>query len=249
MPGRLTNSRSKRVDLKLVVNAVWGVIPAAGSSTRFGADVPKQFLELEGRSVLEHSLRALLQHVSLLGVMIATQDEQALAAVLEVPALEHEYAKPIWRCAGGATRAQSVLHALLALQARGAKAEDWVAVHDAARPGLSQPALSAVLSAAFAHADGALLAMPVRDSVKSVDDAGCVAHSLDRTRIWCAQTPQVFALGLLIAALRQAPESTDEAQAMEGAGFAPKLVLGEARNLKITLAEDLPLVQYYLRQA
>lgn len=248
MPARPTSSRSKRANLRSVGTPVWGVIPAAGSSTRFGATKAKQFLELDSRPVLEHSLRALLQNSALQGVMIATNDEHALNAVLDLPRLTQEFDKPIWLCSGGATRAQSVLNAVSALRMGGADEDDLVAVHDAARPGLSQQALAAVISAAQMHADGALLALPVRDSVKYANDAGCVAHSLDRTRIWCAQTPQVFALGPLISALSAAPESTDEAHAMEAAGFVPKLVLGEARNLKITLAEDLPLVQYYLRQ-
>ena len=226
--------------------AVWGVIPAAGSGARFGALVPKQYLQIEGRSVLEHSLRALMRSISVRAVMVAAQSPENVRSIIDLPGLEDEFGKPVWVCSGGATRAQSVLNALSALQAKGVDGADLVAVHDAARPGLSQHALEAVLAAAQSHADGAILAMPVRDSVKQSDDAGFVAHSLDRRHIWCAQTPQVFALAPLAAALLAAPESTDEAQAMELAGFAPKLVLGHAGNLKITVAEDLALLNYFL---
>lgn len=233
-------------DLQPTPSAIWGVIPAAGRSTRFGAPQPKQFLEIDGRSVLEHSLRALLRHADLCAVMVATHDQNELAKRIDLEALAREFHKPIWLCAGGATRAESVLAALLALQQRGAAPTDLVAVHDAARPGLSQAALSAVLAAAKCHGDGALLALPVQDSVKYADAQARVQHSLDRTRVWRAQTPQVFPLAVLITALGQAPESTDEAHAMERAGFAPTLVDGEASNLKITVAEDLSLVRYYL---
>ena len=227
------------------LKAVWGVIPAAGSATRFGAAVPKQFLQLAGRSVLEHSVRALLRSEALKAVMIAAESAQTVQSVIDLPALEREFGKSVWLCPGGATRAQSVLNALLALQLNGVPDAALVAVHDAARPGLNLQALSAVLAAAASHPDGAILALPVRDSVKYADASGRIERSLDRSHIWCAQTPQVFGLAALVAALRRAPESTDEAQAMELAGFTPKLVHGHASNLKITVAEDMPLMEYF----
>jgi 2-C-methyl-D-erythritol 4-phosphate cytidylyltransferase len=228
------------------MSTVWAVVPAAGRGTRFGAEIPKQYAEINGRAVLWHSLNNLLRHPRIAGVMVALDAADSYWPALNAAKLAATHKKTMHQCLGGATRAQSVRNALDALIALGLEQHNLVAVHDAARPCISQPELDAVIAAASHDPHGAILALPARDTIKRADAALRVTQTLDRNVIWCAQTPQVFRLQPLRAALAQALDATDEAQAMERAGAEPLLVPGRSSNLKITVAEDLALAAFYL---
>jgi 2-C-methyl-D-erythritol 4-phosphate cytidylyltransferase len=225
---------------------IWAVVPAAGRGSRFGAEIPKQYAEIAGRAVLWHSLNSLLRHPQIAGVMVALDAADSYWPTLAADTLATTHNKTIHQCLGGATRAQSVRNALQALIVLGVDQQNLIAVHDAARPCLSQRELDAVLAAASHDPHGAILALPARDTIKLADAALRVSQTLDRNAIWYAQTPQVFRLQALSDALRQAPDATDEAQAMERAGAKPILVPGRSKNLKITVAEDLALATFYL---
>lgn len=225
-------------------DSVWAVVPAAGVGARFAgvaAKIPKQYLRIGGKTVLEHSLAVLCAHPKIAGVMLALDANDA-----HWPKITVLNNKPICVCVGGATRAESVLSALEMLLQMGVVAKTLVAVHDAARPCLHAADLGAVITAAMSDSVGALLAMPVRDTVKRSDAHFGVLETLDRSQIWTAQTPQVFRLGPLAQAIAKFPSATDESQAMEQAGFQPKLVAGRASNIKITVADDLALAAFYL---
>ena len=224
--------------------SIWAVVPAAGIGSRFAASVnkaPKQYLKIAGKTVLEHSLAVLCAHPQIAGVMLALDAKDA-----HWPKITQIAGKPICVCVGGATRAESVINALEMLLQMGVAAKTLVAVHDAARPCLRAEDLAAVLSAAITDSVGALLAMPVRDTVKRSDVSLQVQETLDRSQIWTAQTPQVFRLGPLAQAIAKFPSATDESQAMEQAGLQPKLVAGRASNIKITVADDLALAAFFL---
>lgn len=221
-----------------VMPAFWCVIPAAGVGSRMQADRPKQYLPLGEKTILEHTLDCFLEHPNLLGLVVSLS-----ATDPYWPQLAASRDPRICRALGGAERAHSVLNALLALQHSGANAEDWVLVHDAARPNLTQADLDRLLYSLAEDPVGGLLAVPARDTLKRIDATGRVAETLDRSLIWQAYTPQMFRLGTLRQALEQALEAgylvTDEASAMEWAGFAPRLIEGRADNLKVTRPEDL----------
>ncbi len=224
--------------------SIWAVVPAAGVGSRFtsaAAKTPKQYLRIGKKTVLEHSLAVLCAHPKIVGIMLALDANDAYW-----PKISELNGKPICVCSGGQTRAESVRSALEMLLQMGVAAKNLVAVHDAARPCLHARDLDAVLSAAIGDDIGALLAMPVRDTVKRSDAGLRVRETLDRSQIWTAQTPQVFRLGPLARAIANFPAATDEAQAMEQSGLTPKLVAGRASNIKITVADDLALAAYYL---
>ena len=224
----------------------WAMVPAAGAGKRMGSAIPKQYLSLLGRPVVACALATLLQHPRIDGVVVAVdaKDEwwPAVAANLDAT-------KPLLRATGGAERCHSVLNGLDVLRERAAPS-DWVLVHDAARPCLCPADLDRLLAELADDPVGGLLAVPVRDTLKRADPAGRVAATVDRSRLWHALTPQMFRLGVLRDALRAALARgllvTDEAAAMEAAGFAPRLVEGRADNLKITRPEDLALAEFFL---
>ena len=228
----------------------WLVMPAAGISQRFGGALRKQFAPLAGATVLTLALQPFLGDQRCAGaVLVLAADE--LARVPQAPD-----APRLLRVAGGARRCDSVLRGLEALASRAA-AEDWVLVHDAARPCLSAEDLEQLLTAGAGHAIGALLAIRVSDTVKQAGAAGPAAtaavHSertVDRELLWQAQTPQMFRYAALCQALRSALEAgrspTDEAQAFEWQGRPPLLVAARFSNLKITTAEDLLIAEALL---
>jgi 2-C-methyl-D-erythritol 4-phosphate cytidylyltransferase len=224
----------------------WAVVPAAGVGQRMGSAIPKQYLPLVGRPVIVHTLETLLRYPPLAGVVVAigADDGWWPAAVIGV-----DSAKPPRVVTGGVERGQSVLNGLEALR-EWASPDDWVLVHDAVRPCLSTEDLDRLLAELDSDPVGGLLAVPVRDTLKQTDAAGRVVTTVDRSRLWHALTPQMFRLGLLRDALRAALARgltvTDEAAAMEAAGFAPRLVEGRADNVKITRPEDLALAEFYL---
>jgi 2-C-methyl-D-erythritol 4-phosphate cytidylyltransferase len=218
--------------------AFWVVIPAAGIGSRMRADRPKQYLQLSGRTILEHSLNCFLDHPQLKGLVLSLAVDDPFW-----PTLACANDPRICRAAGGAERADSVLAGLLLLLELGAEADDWVLVHDAARPNLARSDLDGLLAELANDPVGGLLAVPARDTLKRAGADGRVAETVDRSLIWQAFTPQMFRFAALHQALADALVAgvaiTDEASALEWAGQAPKLVEGRADNLKITRPEDL----------
>ncbi len=225
----------------------WLVMPAAGSSQRFGGAQLKQFSPLAGSTVMDLALRPFLEDSRCAGAVVVLAAEQLPPASANTHASTGAAAR-VLRVAGGARRCDSVLCGLAALESRAA-ADDWVLVHDAARPCLSTADLEQLLSVGQGHAVGALLAVRVSDTIKQAegvaDDAR--APSCDRTvareQLWQAQTPQMFRYAPLCQTLRAAVAAgrapTDEAQSFEWLGLRPLLVAARYSNLKITTAEDL----------
>lgn len=225
----------------------WAVIPAAGSGSRMAADIPKQYLPLHGQTVLEHALDALFGCARISGIVLALSADDS-----HWHELETRYADRNLVCAsGGRERCHSVLQALqqLAVQAGDA---DWVLVHDAARPCLRAEDVDALIDTLAAGGDGGLLGMPVSDTMKRTRPDGEITETVDRDGLWHAQTPQMFRLGQLRSALEQALARdilvTDEAAAMELAGYHPRVVRGHADNIKVTVPEDLALAEFFLGQ-
>ncbi|MCL5979625.1 MAG: 2-C-methyl-D-erythritol 4-phosphate cytidylyltransferase [Gammaproteobacteria bacterium] len=222
---------------------IWAVVPAGGSGRRFGGGLPKQYLLLHGRPVLAHALGCFLGHPRITGVQLvlpvadlAREDWRAC--------LGDETGRLLPPVAGGAERADSVGLGLQTLLEQGAAATDWVLVHDAARPCLRREDLDLLLGSLADAPQGALLALPVADTLKR-EDHGRVLETVERSALWRAFTPQAFPLGALAAALADAAQQgwkvTDEASAMERQGWRPLLVPGHGDNIKVTLPEDLPL--------
>ena len=222
----------------------WALVPAAGVGKRMGSVVPKQYLLLAGQPVIAHALATLLAHPRIAGAAVAISAEDEWW-----PTVELNTTKPLLAVTGGAERCHSVLNGLETLH-KWATPNDWVLVHDAARPCLTTEDLDRLLAELADDPIGGLLAIPVRDTLKQADAAGRVAATVDRSRLWHALTPQMFRLGMLhealSAALARGLLVTDEAAAMEAAGYAPRLIEGRADNLKITRQEDLALAEFYL---
>lgn len=221
------------------------VIPAAGAGRRFGAGLPKQYLALAGTAIQQHTLDRLTGMPELTRVVVAIAADDELARTLP-------YARPerLQFVAGGGERMDSVLAGLEALQAAGAGADDWVLVHDVARPLLRPADVRRLLAELADDPVGGLLANPVRDTMKRSDADGRIDSTVCREQLWHALTPQMFRLGLLLRALRSARDAgvlvTDEAAAVERLGLQPRLVSGARDNLKITFPDDLPLAEALL---
>jgi 2-C-methyl-D-erythritol 4-phosphate cytidylyltransferase len=225
---------------------LWAVLPAAGVGRRMGSRVPKQYMDLAGRAVIDHALDLFVVDTRIQGIVVALDPADGYwgsTAYADHP--------KVTRADGGAERCHSVLNALDALGAR-ARAEDWVLVHDAARPCLRPADLDLLIETLLDDEVGGLLGIPVRDTMKRAEAMDRVGATVDRAALWHAFTPQMFRLGRLRAALSDALAAdhmvTDDASAMERAGQAPRLVEGHADNIKITRAEDLPLARFYLQQ-
>jgi 2-C-methyl-D-erythritol 4-phosphate cytidylyltransferase len=223
----------------------WAVVPAAGSGRRMGSALPKQYLPLRGKPLLSWSLAPLLacERIEAVVLVVAAEDEawRPLA----------EGKGRVLSAEGGAERCNSVLNGLARLAGLAAD-DDWVLVHDAARPCLSREELDALFLALDEDPVGGLLAVPLADTLKAADASGRVARTVPREGLWRALTPQMFRYGLLRDALAAAVGAgitvTDEAAAIENAGFRPLLVPGLAANLKVTGPEDLTLAEAVLRR-
>lgn len=209
-------------------------------------DVPKQFLRLEGRTILRHTLDCFLNHPGIAGITVAL-NAGIDSMDLDLPGVSANFRI----VAGGAERSESVRNALESLDSI-LNDEDWVLVHDAARPCLPREDLERLLDFLHDDAVGGLLASPSTDTLKWVDDDGRVQRTLDRTHVWRAMTPQMFRFGLLRRALQEAFHKrivmTDEASAIELLGFHPRIVEGSPVNIKVTRPEDLDIVRTYLAQ-
>jgi 2-C-methyl-D-erythritol 4-phosphate cytidylyltransferase len=227
----------------------FGLIPAAGFGSRMGNELPKQYLPLAGKPMIYHALRRLCGSSRTRGVFVILAQE------------DREWERHDWsefsdklvviHCGGG-TRAQSVLNGLeAARQTSSIEDEDWVLVHDAARPCLSEGQLDKLMDELAQDEVGGLLAVPVADTLKRSDNSSRVKHTEPRENLWQAQTPQMFRYKLLIEALGMAGGTTvtDDAGAVEALGFHPKLVLSDASNLKVTYPQDLALAELILRNS
>ena len=224
----------------------WAVVPAAGVGRRMEAPIPKQYLWLGTRLVIDHTLGRLLEHPRIEAVAVSLGAEDSWW-----PDTAYAHHSAIIRAPGGAERCHSVLNGLAALRGRAAS-DDWVLVHDAARPCLRSSDIDRLLERLADHPVGGLLGMPVRDTMKRSDPGGLVEETVERDNLWHAYTPQMFRYAMLHDALEQALERqllvTDEASAMELAGHRPLMVEGHPDNIKITRPEDLILAAFYLGQ-
>jgi 2-C-methyl-D-erythritol 4-phosphate cytidylyltransferase len=225
---------------------VHALIPAAGTGIRYGGAVLKQYLPIRGRSVLAHSISLFQFHPMITGitVVLAENDQWFESAVGSLTAA-------VETVTGGATRSQSVRNGLRSVVENHPDV-DWVLVHDAARPCLSQRKLDTLLEQGLQSPDGAILAMPVGDTLKRSGETQNIAGTVDRRALWAAQTPQLFRVGALAEAIdtahRQGVELTDEASAMEFVGASPKLVMGSVANIKITHSSDLAIAEALLKR-
>jgi 2-C-methyl-D-erythritol 4-phosphate cytidylyltransferase len=219
------------------------VIPAAGAGRRFAAATPKQYAALGNSTVIEHALAPFESDPDCAGIVVALAVGDP-----HWPEIAARRSRQVKTAEGGEQRAHSVRNALQVLSAL-ARDDDWVMVHDAARPCLTRSDLRLLKQELVSHPVGGLLAIPLADTLKrALEPASQVTHvdgTLDRTGLWCAATPQVFRLGVLRRALDEALASgripTDEAQAIEWAGQRPRLIAGRADNIKVTTGDDLAL--------
>lgn len=222
----------------------WALVPAAGSGRRFGGEVPKQYLHVAGKPLIEQALHALLAHSRIDGAVVALAADDP-----RWPGWTMLHGKPVVTCVGGGERADSVLAALRALP-EGVAHDELLLVHDAARPNLRADDIGRLVDAATACADGAILAAPVRDTLKRADADVRIAGTEPRDGLWRALTPQAFRRDLLRRALEAARAdgviATDEAMAVERLGLHPALVEGREDNLKVTTPADLALVEFLL---
>ena len=227
---------------------VFALIPAAGSGSRMGAEIPKQYQMLGGKPLMRYAVDALCSHarVTQVFVVLAPHDTQFK---------RHDWSafrgrlEPLY--CGGATRAASVTNGLMAMLDV-AEPDDWVMVHDAARPCLAHGLIDRLLDQLADDSVGGLLAMPVADTLKRSQQTGNVTRAVEtvaRDMLWQAQTPQMFRYRLLLEAMRRADAAqvTDEASAMEQMGFEPRLVMGSPRNIKVTWPDDMRFIENCLK--
>ena len=225
---------------------VHALIPAAGRSVRFGGTTLKQYAHLLGSPVISHSIEAVSSHPAVASVTVALAADDGIF---------DELVRPEWpavrTAVGGDSRAQTVLNGLRSIMASEPDSE-WVLVHDAARPCLPQECLDRLVEQAVSSEHGAILAVPVSDTLKWAGADGCIDRTIDRSQCWAAQTPQMFRIWELAANLQKALEAglhpTDEAAAMERAGIRPLLVQGSPGNIKVTGTGDLALAEFILQQ-
>lgn len=223
---------------------IWAIVPAAGRGARFGGGIPKQYVDAAGQPLIAHTLKALLAHPSVEGAVVVLAEGDT-----HWPGWQAIDDKPVLTCIGGAARADSVLAGLAALP-ESVRADDFVLVHDAARPNLAHADLDQLLTRGRNDPVGAILATPVRDTLKRAGSDGGIDGTEPRDRLWRALTPQLFRRLQLTRALESARDAgiavTDESMAMEGQGHRPLLVEGADDNLKVTTPADLALFESML---
>ena len=228
---------------------IWAVIPAAGIGERMLSSIPKQYLTIQGKTILQHSIERLLGCEQVCGVIVAIREDDD-----DWQAINITHSKPIYQTHGGDQRADSVLNALAYLKAESLinAEQDWVLVHDAVRPCVRVSDIENLIDSVLGTEHGGILAMPVRDTMKRADSEGHITATIDRNHLWHALTPQLFGWQKLYDALSSAISNhlavTDEASAMEMAGFAPLLVAGSDDNIKITRPADLKLAESTLSE-
>lgn len=224
----------------------WVVLPAAGAGRRMGGPIPKQYLRIGDYTILEHTLSRFVNRTDIAGIIVALSQNDPYWE-----ASPFSKQPNIHRVTGGAERPQSVQNALHRLMDMGSL-EDWVLVHDAARPCLRRTDLNALIENLYEHDVGGILATPLKDTLKKGDSKSLITNTIDRNGLWLAQTPQMFRLGMLYSALENALTShqvvTDEASAMELQGYFPRIIEGHSDNIKITRKEDLAIAEFLLNQ-
>lgn len=226
--------------------AIWVIVPAAGSGQRMRSSLPKQYLPIKGVTILEHTINKFLSMDIIAGVIVALAPNDTRFESLAIASHPK-----VTTTTGGAERSESVLSALGVLKSK-ILANDWVLVHDAARPCITQAAVKALIEAVKDHSVGGILGVPVSDTLKHVDHQLMIESTVDRQNIWQAQTPQLFRYGILLESLRLALNLgnavTDEASALEMSGYQPQIVAGHRDNIKITHSEDLAIAEFVLDQ-
>ena len=228
-----------------VTSRYFGLIPAAGSGSRFGQRGPKQYLPLAGKSMLHHAVARLLaaDEIEIVFVVLAPGDTTFR---------DRDWSEFGSRVAplycGGSSRRDSVLNGLIAA-ASAVNPNDWILVHDAARPCLGRPELHRLIETVAADEIGGILAVPATDTLKRADEDRRIVATESRDGLWQAQTPQLFRHAMLVRALRAAPLATDEASAVESLGYRPMLVEGSSRNIKVTFPADLETAEILLKEA
>jgi len=235
----------------------WAIIPAAGVGKRMGTKIPKQYLPLCGKTVLEQTLSIFLKHPDINGIIIAVTEGDPYWQEISAnynhsnDAAHTPDNKPVLVAAGGAERCHSVLNALTELS-KHAAVNDWVLVHDAARPCLTSGDIDRLIGQLSKTSSGGLLGLPMADTVKRCDKNLQVIETVERSELWRALTPQMFPLKLLKDALEQAINNnalvTDEASAIELQGLKPQMVEGQPGNIKITHPGDLQLAELFYTQ-
>ena len=220
----------------------FALVPAAGSGVRMGGELPKQYLPLAGKPMIFHALEILCANTDINTVFVVLEPGDAHWHRFDWSHLGDKL-QPLF--CGGSTRAESVLNGLMAAEL---EPDDWVLVHDAARPCLSQTQLVRLIAELCNDEVGGLLAVPVADTLKRADAGQRIAYTENRDGLWQAQTPQMFRTGLLLRALRATPNVTDDASAVEALGLKPKLVASESTNFKVTYPQDIRLAEFLLTQ-
>lgn len=222
--------------------AHFALLPAAGVGTRMGAVYPKQYLDIHGRPMIWHAIRVFDSHPAIAQVYVVISPEDGWWGGYDWSA----FSRLTVLRRGGSTRAASVLNGLEAMAGE-ARPEDWVLVHDAARPCLSRALLDKLFAEVDGDGVGGILATPVADTLKREGVAGRIRETVSREKLWGAQTPQMFPYGLLSRALGQAGTAvTDEASAVEALGLSPRLVESDLTNLKVTYPRDLEVAAWLL---
>jgi len=218
------------------------IVPAAGIGSRMGAAIPKQYLKLGQETILSHTLERLLTHPAISQVIVALHPEDDFFS--QLPQATHP---KLTQVTGGSERADSVLAGLQVVEN-----DAWVLVHDAARPCVTHHDIDKLIYAINSFPQGAILAAPVRDTMKRAKADGTIEQTVERNQLWHALTPQLFPVSALKLNLQQALQAkatiTDEASAMEWAGISPGLVAGRVDNIKVTHPDDLELAQLFLNQ-
>jgi 2-C-methyl-D-erythritol 4-phosphate cytidylyltransferase len=224
----------------------FGLVPAAGSGARMGQALPKQYLNIDARPILWHALRHLCTHRSIRRTFVVLHPQDQLFVRYDWSEFGDALV-PLF--CGGATRTESVTRGLERMRAE-VQADDWVLVHDAARPCLTAGLIDRLMTDLAQDPIGGLLAIPLGDTLKRDDGERRVLRTEPRDQLWQAQTPQMFRLAALLGALRTegAARTSDEASAMELLGHRPRLVMGSAANLKVTYSDDLALAELILKR-
>jgi 2-C-methyl-D-erythritol 4-phosphate cytidylyltransferase len=224
----------------------WVVIPAAGVGKRMGVDKPKQYISVNDKTILEHTINCFIEREEIEAVVVAISKDDEYWPELEIAGHEKIITAP-----GGAERYQSVFNGLKELSDKVSE-HDWVLVHDAARPCLNQSAIDRLMIKLRDHDVGGILAMPCRDTMKRANASGEIVDTVERESLWHAQTPQMFKYGKLFSCIEKVLNEdivvTDEAMAMELAGYKPLLVQGHQENIKITHKDDLQYLEHYLNE-
>jgi 2-C-methyl-D-erythritol 4-phosphate cytidylyltransferase len=224
----------------------WVVIPAAGVGKRMGVDKPKQYISINDKTILDHTIDCFINREEIEGIVVAISKTDEYWPELEIAKHDKVITAP-----GGAERYQSVFNGLQVLKDK-AENNDWVLVHDAARPCLNQSAIDRLIIELRTHDVGGILAMPCRDTMKRANASNEIVETVERESLWHAQTPQMFRYEKLFSAIEKVVSEntvvTDEAMAMELVGQKPMLILGHHENIKVTHKDDIQHLKTYLNE-